>query len=300
MTAPGLCKAEIMRALVLGGNRFVGLRVVSGLLAAGARVRILNRGRLGTPPASPDLEYRQVDRRDLAALSAAVSDENWDVVYDFCCYQPGEAADAARVFRGRARKYILISSQSVYRLGADLPESAFDPFALPLGEPLSNALSYAEGKRQAEAALFQAAEFPVLAVRFPIIVGEDDYTRRLHFHVERVREGRKIFFPNLDTRLSLISSQDAAEFLLWVRGSAASGPMNVASPGPVSVRELMRWIETATRKKAILIPSEDDPSTRSPFGVENDWFMRTERVARAGYECRAIRLWMPGLIEKLI
>ncbi len=304
MTGPGLCKAEIgeeqMKALVLGGNRFVGARVVSGLLEAGIQVRLLNRGsHTVPPPVSPLLQYRRLDRRDPASLAAAVSDENWDVVYDFCCYQPGEAADSARIFRGRVRKYILISSQSVYRPGIDIPESEFDPFTVPPHEPYSNALGYADGKRQAEAALFQAAEFPVLAVRFPIILGEDDYTKRLHFHVERVRDGRRICIPNLEARISFVSSRDAAEFLLWVRGSAVAGPMNVASPGPVSMRELMRWIETATRKKAILVPHEDDPTIRSPFGIEKDWFMRTERVARAGYECRAIRLWMPELIEKL-
>jgi len=46
---------------------------------------------------------------------------------------------------------------------------------------------YNEVKRQAEAALEQCyAHIPSVAVRFPFVVGEDDYTRRLHFYAEHV------------------------------------------------------------------------------------------------------------------
>ncbi|EKN66902.1 hypothetical protein BABA_13477 [Neobacillus bataviensis LMG 21833] len=38
----------------------------------------------------------------------------------------------------------------------------------------STDFTYAEGKRQAEAVLFQQATFPVVAVRFPIVMGVDD------------------------------------------------------------------------------------------------------------------------------
>jgi nucleoside-diphosphate-sugar epimerase len=49
--------------------------------------------------------------------------------------------------------------------------------------------TYAEGKRMAEAVLFQKASFPVVSVRFPIILGPDDYSKRLRFQVRRISSG---------------------------------------------------------------------------------------------------------------
>ena len=72
--------------------------------------------------------------------------------------------------------------------------------------------SYGEGKRQAEAVLFKEASFPVVAVRFPIVMGEDDYTRRLHFHVEHILQNQPITLPNIDAKMSYITDRKPLNF----------------------------------------------------------------------------------------
>lgn len=50
-------------------------------------------------------------------------------------------------------------------------------------------------------------------MRFLIVVGEDDYTGRLKYHVEKVVQGEPIGIPNPSTRFSYIDSIEAASFL---------------------------------------------------------------------------------------
>ena len=67
--------------LVLGGSAFVGKHLVEGLVARGAGVTVLNRGR--TPAALPDGVARLVaDRTDPVQMSDALTGRDWDAVYD--------------------------------------------------------------------------------------------------------------------------------------------------------------------------------------------------------------------------
>ena len=67
----------------------------------------------------------------------------------------------------------------------------------------------ADGKVKCEAVFFKYATFPVVAVRFPIVVGVDDYTERLHFHVKHVANEEAIGFVNMDAEMSFILAEEA-------------------------------------------------------------------------------------------
>src|SRR5690606_30126064 len=143
------------------------------------------------------------------------------------------------------------SSQSVYGEGAGLTEADFDPLNHRFATPADRNADYGEAKRQAEAVLFQENAFPVTAVRFPIVLGDDDYTERLKFHVDRVRNGKPVFFPNLDAKLSFVDSADAAGFLHFLAGHGPLGPVNCCSPEPISLRSLISAIEGALGAEAV-------------------------------------------------
>jgi len=70
-----------MRALVLGGSVFVGRHLVDSLLASGAEVAVLNRGR--TVASLPDCVERLVaDRTDAEQMCTTVAGREWDAVFD--------------------------------------------------------------------------------------------------------------------------------------------------------------------------------------------------------------------------
>ncbi|WP_409347339.1 NAD-dependent epimerase/dehydratase family protein [Paenibacillus sp. MBLB4367] len=285
-------------ALVLGGTRFFGKKLVERLIAGGTDVTILTRGL--TPDSFGDAVKRvHADRTDAEALRRALGDGSYDVVYDNICYTPLEAEQAAELFAGRTSFYIVTSSLSVYPYGEPRKqESYFDPYTYRLPEPYPLKPDYAEGKRLVEAVLYQKAPFPVAAVRFPIVLGPDDYTRRLHFHVEHVLGGLPIGIPNPDAQLSFIRSDEAAAFLEWLGHSGLSGPVNACSRGEISPGRIVAEIEKATGKRAIVMP-QTEQEHKSPFGVPDAWYMDTAKAEEAGFDFERLDDWMPALIREL-
>ncbi|NJL25340.1 MAG: NAD-dependent dehydratase, partial [Calothrix sp. SM1_5_4] len=120
-------------------------------------------------------------------------DHDWDAVIDFACFNDHQARATAEYFHS-VKRYIFISTISVYDVGSDLREGNFDAGTYPL-PAVQNELDYKEGKRRAEAFFLQHTPFPTVLVRFPVILGPDDYTRRLHFHIERVQRGQPCTSP---------------------------------------------------------------------------------------------------------
>lgn len=287
-----------MKALVIGGNRFFGKRLVHQLLADGTQVTVLNRG--NTVDDFGDRVQRiHLDRQTLRHDHPALEDFNWDIVYDQVCYDANEAQGACEAFHGRAGLYVFTSSLSVYRSGAAIQESSFDPKSYRFDEIISSEQNYSEGKRQAEAVFFSKAAFPVIAVRFPIVLGPDDYTKRLLFHITCVKEQRPIFFPNIDAKISFIQSADAASFLASLVGAKDSGPINCGSPDPISLRSMMEMIEQQAGMRACFASSIKE-GEHSPFGVQSDWYMDTTKLIQSGYyKPKQLKTWLPILLSEL-
>ncbi|GJM82583.1 hypothetical protein HMSSN139_50790 [Paenibacillus sp. HMSSN-139] len=212
------------KILVLGGSRYFGKRLVNLLAGSGLHdVTAATRGQTEVRFDAPVTQLR-LDRTDENSLREAAAAGPWDIVYDNICYSPDEALAAVRAFKGRVGQYILTSTLSVYQLGkVPLAEADFDPYGYELKLGDKQAFDYGEGKRLAEAALFQQADFPVTALRIPIVLGPDDYTRRLHFHVEHVQQGLPIGVPNLEAAMSFITSAETAKFLAWLGETGGYG-----------------------------------------------------------------------------
>src|SRR5689334_20864057 len=99
-----------MRLLVLGGTEFAGRAVVEVALGRGWEVTVLNRGRHRPPAGVRELRGDRTAPGGLAALA----DGEWDAVVDTWRLAPRAVRDAARLLRDRARRYVYVSSCSVY------------------------------------------------------------------------------------------------------------------------------------------------------------------------------------------
>lgn len=270
-------------ALILGGTQFVGKRLVQLLLDEGVEVTIATRGKTADP-FGDKVSRLIVDREDAATLQQAVHDKEWDVVFDQTCYSSQEAQDTLQALNGKIKKYIFTSSQAVYDFGTNHKEGNFDPASF---EPiLKNRreyigyVGYQEAKRAAEAILFQKATVPVAAVRFSIIVGQDDYTNRLKFHVDHVTQGKPMFIEHPDFRYSFIDSKEAAQFLYNIAKSDYKGPINPGSSGDISLQDLLTLIETVTETTAALSAAGD----ASPYNLPGSWSTDTSLAESLGYK----------------
>ncbi|WP_058304355.1 NAD-dependent epimerase/dehydratase family protein [Gorillibacterium timonense] len=285
------------KALVFGGTRFFGKRLVELLLEQGVETTIATRGQ--TADSFGERVTRiQLDREDRSSLEAGLGTGEWDTVFDNICYSPNSALDACELFKDRVGKYVYTSSMSVYDLGAGLTEDVFDPYTYPIIMGTRSDFPYGEAKRLAEAVYFQQAAFPVSAVRFPIVLGTDDYTRRLHVHIERVSKELPIGMPNPQAEMVFIRSDEAARFLLWQADASLTGPFNACSNGSIALEALIKRIEAETGKTAQLVP-ETEEAGMSPFGVPESWTASNRKAANAGFTFLTLGDWLPELVETI-
>ena len=287
------------RALVIGGNRFIGKSLVSELLDQNWDVSTLNRGNLRVDFRRPVTQIF-CDRRDARALAKAVENLNFDVVFDQICFEHFEAMDSIQIFNGRTRRYVFASSQSVYPKSQDLKEIDFDPRDFRITRFASKEADYAMAKRQVEEAFAHHATFPYVAVRFPIVVGPRDPTDRIQFHVYRMIQNQPIYFPDLSAKISLISQELAGSSLLKIALSDFCGPINVASPQPISMLDFITLLEGIVGCNAILAETPSSEA-HSPYGVDSDWYMNCDLLkAKLGIQLPEIEEWLPPIIERIL
>lgn len=285
------------RVLVIGGTRFVGRRLVKHLLDSGAAVTIVSRGQVADP-FGDSVERLIADRCDRDAFARAIAGRTWDMVYDQVCYSPNEAAMACELLDGKIGRYIMASTQSVYDGGPSIPESAFDPYSAVPRPGWRDDFTYMDCKRFGEAVFFQMATFPVAAIRWPLLVGSDDYTGRVWWHIDRIRQGLPVGIPDPSAKTAYINSQEAADFAFWLGDRDLTGPVNACSSGAMAYADLMALAGQAVGRKPIIV-TEGPADVMSPIAHPGDWYMSNARAEAAGFKFSSFGDWMPDLIKAL-
>ncbi|MFS0783248.1 NAD-dependent epimerase/dehydratase family protein [Bacillus sp. 1P06AnD] len=223
--------------LVLGGSRFFGKALVERLIDFGCHVAIATRGQAKDLFGSR-VDRLVVDRRDPESLKLALKNKDFDLVFDNICYNDEEAEYLCRAIPKTVEKIVFTSSMAVYGPGRLLDEALFVPEEYRL-EPFSEALDYGEGKRRAEAYYAQHAPVPYTAVRFPVVLGEEDYTERLLSYGKQVASQTELANPEGD--MCFISSDEAARFLCWCGQHDITGPINACSDGTISIQNIISY-----------------------------------------------------------
>lgn len=289
------------KVLVLGGNHYFGIKLVQLLLKAGHDVTLLNRGNRDDG-FGDKVKRIKCDRHNADEFKNAIT-QDYDIVFDQSCFDYDQAKLACHVFNGKVQKYIFTSSVSAYNeYGASIKESLFDPLNFSFEKKETMESNYGEAKRQAEVSFYKYAEFPVTAVRFPIVLDEDDATQRLQFHVRKVLEGKEIFFTNLESKIAFISANDAAYALYELSKLEFAKPINVASSIPISLKDCMGHIENIVGKKLKLASSRNDENV-SPYNISEDWYIDCTLLKELGVNLSEIEEYLPkmimGIKEKL-
>jgi nucleoside-diphosphate-sugar epimerase len=286
-----------LRILILGGTRYFGKRLVAELIEQGHDITVVTRG-TSPDPFGNGVRRIVADRYDRLSLAAAIGGRDWDMVYDQLCYAPSHAVDICAILTGRTGYYVMTSSQSVYGPGLDLPEEAFNPLCVTIRHGRRADCSYADGKRLAEAVVFQTADFPVTTVRFPVVLGLDDYTERLQTIVTSVCRGLPLSICNPNALLAMISSQEAAGFLSSFTNHRMIGPLNACSQGSISMKNLVGLVEAATEcDAAITVATPADPFAL--FSQCDSKTMNCSKAMQGAYQLMSIDEWLPPLIDQL-
>ncbi|PFA20547.1 epimerase [Bacillus cereus] len=284
------------KILIFGGTRFFGKRLVESLLEAGHDVTIATRG-LTVDPFGSTVKRAVVDREDEGQLQKILEGESYDVVYDNLCYSPNAAKIICKVLHNKVKRYIVTSSMAVYEPSLSLKESDFNPYEYPIVYGERKDFSYSEGKRLVESVLFQHATFPVIAVRFPVVIGENDYTKRLWFYVENIIKRKPFEVEDIEGDMSFIHEKEAGRFLAWLSSIDVSGPMNACNSGVISMREVIDFVEENTGMEAYI---EAKGENIAPYNGITNCTLDNTRARELGFQFRELKLDIHNILKNYI
>ncbi len=288
---------------MLGGTEFVGRAVVEAALGRGWDVTVFHRGRHEAPAGVRSLLGDRTTPDGLAALADDPGD--WDVVVDTWSAAPRAVRDTARLLRGRARRYMYVSSRSVY---AWAPPAGHGEDA-PLVEGASadaEQTAYAQDKRGGELAVLDSfGEDRSVLVRAGLILGPYENIGRLPWWLARMARGGPVVAPGpRDLPLQYVDVRDLAEWILHAAQRELSGPYILVSPqGHATMGELLdacvrvtgggaepRWTEPE-----VILEAGIEPWTELPVWVPpgSDLYdaLHSADVSRAvgtGLDCRPV------------
>jgi 2'-hydroxyisoflavone reductase len=180
-----------LRLLVLGGTRFVGRSIVDAALRHGGDdMTLFNRGSTN-PDLFPNAEKIRGDRTaDLSALAG----REWDAVVDVAAYFPQVVWRSVETLRESVRRYVFVSSISVY---ADQSTPPVEGAAVAELEDPEDASEESYGARKAASEKVVEAAFGDRAtvVRPGLIVGPHDSTDRFSYWPKRIAKGGRVLAP---------------------------------------------------------------------------------------------------------
>ena len=229
------------KALFIGGTGTISSAITAQLAAEGEwDLTLLNRGNrnAGLPES---VHVLQADIHDEAAVERLLEGTRWDCVCDFIGFVPAHVERDWRLFRGRTKQYIFISSASAYQ--KPLPS----PF-ITEGTPLVNPYwQYSREKIACEEFLMEKLRtegFPVTIVRpshtyddrkVPVGVHGDKGSWQV---LKRMLEGKPVIIQGDGTSLwTLTHNTDFAKGFIGLMGN----PHAVGNAFHITSDEALTW-----------------------------------------------------------
>ena len=256
------------RVLVLGGNRYIGMRLLFELAERGHQVTVLN----SHPAELPDGVTRlHGDRQQPGVLSDVLSDrrDDFDVVFDNTAYRPSDLEPLVDLFRGRIRHLVFTSSVAVYRRSFVQPvredERRHDP------SDVDPRKAYGVGKVRCEdllRRLYEDEGLPATSMRVTHTIGpRTPLASREPMFFERLRQGRPILVPGEGFPfVHLIHIDDVARCLASVIDSerAIGEAYNVSGDELSSVLGCIRMMAKAAGLEPDIVHVPLEVARRAP------------------------------------
>lgn len=283
-----------MKILVIGGTRFMGKHLVRALLSDSHDVTIATRG-ITHDDFGDAIKRIVIDRINADSIKSALSDDIYDVVFDTIAYCSNDIKSVLDSVK--CEKYIFISTTAVYDKHINTKEEEFDPLSKPLVWCGRADFPYDEIKRQAECAVVHKySHINYIAVRFPYVIGTDDYTKRLYFYIDHIVNGKPMFIDDYESQMSFVRSDEAGKFLAFLAKSNFSGAINGASEQTISIKEIADYVNLKTGKTAVL----SNEGSAAPYNGEKEYSINTDKAKSLGFSFTPLKNWIYDLIDDYI
>ncbi len=297
---------NIVKILVIGGTRFIGLYVVRSLLEKGHQVALFNRS--GPSVFAEQVQWHQGDRNDEGCLRNALKNFKPDAVLDMIPFLENHARILVKAAEGQTPRIVTISSMDVYRaygllLGIEPPETEVEPDPIAETSPLRSRLYPYRGpelrppddpsrimddydKIPIENIVMNDDRIAGTVLRLPIVFGPYDGQHRLFEHLKRMLDNRPAIIiekPYARWRNSRGYVANVAEgiALACVREEAAGTIFNVADEKVWSTEDWVRQIAASTGWSGSVIltePSKTPDHLRSQMNTNQHLVANTSRI----------------------
>ena len=311
-----------MKSLVVGGTGFLGGAIAEAALGAGHDVAVLSRGKTRRALSEGICVLRGDRHGELEVLA----DARFDLVFDTCGYTPEVVEGLLDVVGADLRRYVFVSSISVYGDYSKPRLSEIDPAPtageadlevarnLPAAQrtdAMAYGRSYGPLKRACEIAARERLGERAIVLRLGLLVGIGDDTDRLTWWLRRIDQGGRIPVPAPeDGFFQMIDVRDSAAFALRAAAEGRSGiynltgrdmPLSALLDAMIAVSgaeaELV-WVAGEKLQAAGIQPWTELPLIVPPVPAARYLFqIDTEKAHRDGLSCRPIAETLGDLLR---
>jgi nucleoside-diphosphate-sugar epimerase len=260
-----------MRALVMGGNRYIGLSLVFELARRGHDVTVMNSHEASLPTGVRRLHGDRQVPGTIASVLGPHRDE-FDIVFDNTAYTVADLEPMIKLFRGRVRHFVFTSSMAAYR--RSLVQPVRESFSTHAADDDAPAKAYGVGKVRCEQFLArERAEsgLPYTVLRVGHTLGpRSPLATRDPMFFDRLELGRPILIPGEGLPfVHLVHVADVATLMASICGNdrAAGEIYNVQGNEYASLHNLVRIMAKAVGVEAniVKVPLEIARSLRHPL-----------------------------------
>lgn len=229
-----------MKVLFIGGTGIISTASTRLAAERGIELTLLRRGQ-HTTDLPENVRTITADVRDETAVAEALGSQTFDAVADWTAFTPADVEREIRLFRGRTKQFIFISSASAY-------QKPVGHYLITESTPLANPYwQYSRDKIACEERLMKAYReegFPITFVRPSLTYGDTQIVLAVNSWqkswtaVDRMRRGKKVIVPGDGSSLFVIThNSDFAQGLVGLLGHQQA----IGHAFHITSDEVMTW-----------------------------------------------------------
>lgn len=297
--------SQVMKILLIGGNGFIGQRVVKQLASCGHELILFHRGSTPSQLArfarqmSGDANRLSEYRSHLTALAP-------DVVINFILSSGAQAQEMMIALHGIAGRVVVLSSMDVYRACGILHRTetgdlqqlpltedselrtkpAYTPEQMEAGKKIFSWMTDEYDKIPVEKIVLSDSEIPATVLRLPMVYGPGDPLRRFLSIIKRIADGRR----------KIPLERQSAQFrgpkgyvenvarAITLAATSAKASARIYNVGEENAFTELKWAQLVARAMNwdgdfVLLPQEQMPASLFRDGRwEQHWVASSQRI----------------------
>ena len=296
-----------MKALFIGGTGTISMAIIRKLAEDSQwEVWLLNRGNRKTE-VPEGIHQITADIHDEKAAAAALEGMAFDTVCEFIAFHPSDAERDIRLFRGKTKQYIIISSASAYHKPAA-------GYLITEGTTLANPhWEYSRNKIAIEEVLMKACReegFPVTIVRPSHTYDERNVPMGVHGNngswqvIRRMLDGKPVIIQGDGSSLWTMTFN--TDFATGFIGLMAN-PHAIGEAFQITGDETLTWDQIyqtvadalGVELHACHVASDFLAAAGKPYGYDFEGSLTGDKSVSVVFDNRKLKRAVPDMVTKV-